>query len=82
MMFHLQVRTLKHNSPTVLAGQEDTHPQGMPHQTQLLGSLVEEWNVSGMLVQQLTKSEQRIYHWMSPHCKICQWREISLFVTW
>lgn len=39
MMFHLQVRTLKHNSPTVVAGQEDTQPQGMPHQTQLLGSL-------------------------------------------
>jgi len=39
MMFHLQVRTSKHNSPTVLAEQEDTHPQGMPHHTQLLGSL-------------------------------------------
>lgn len=38
-MFHLQVMTLKNNSPTVLAGQQDTHPQEMSYQIWLFDSL-------------------------------------------
>lgn len=48
ILFISHIRILKHNSSTVLTGQEGTHSQGMLHQTQLLGSLTEEWDVSSM----------------------------------
>lgn len=56
MMFHSQGRTLKHNYPTALAGQEDTHPQRMRHHTQLLGSL---WK-SGMFLGRFSNSYQSL----------------------